>query len=152
MLILSYKNNTQAIYTSDNVSANIAQNLKKTENPKYKKVQSNIESHEPDKQTAVEEQPTEKQNKQTSNIERISSKYNIHDYTPKGQNDKRDEFIFNKNIHYNQSSDSRARLLNSMYSDLLNESVKKDPYMRKTGETGCEMTRGTKTTAYNNDC
>ena len=83
--------------------------------------------------------------------ERVSSKYNIERYTPKGYADKYDELIFNK-THLRQSSESRARLLNSMYEDLMNESVKKDPYLRKTGETGCDLIKGSKVMAFNQDC
>ena len=83
----------------------------------------------------------------------ISSRYDIPRYTPQGYQDTYDKFVFGKQVHLNtQSSSSRARLLNSMYSELITESVKKDPYLRNTGDTGCDTIRGRRQPMRNIDC
>ena len=52
---------------------------------------------------------------------------------------KRDTFIFSKSLMGIQNSEQRARLLNSLYSDLLIESSKSDPYLKaEKASTGCE--------------
>ena len=131
--------------TFNGVSAGISQNLKRTPNPRHVKKE------------ATETQSVQRPAAETKEAvkdpvnERVASKYNIERYTPKGYANKYDELIFNK-TDLRQSSTSRARLLNSMYEDLMNQSVKKDPYMRKKGETGCDLIRGSKVMAFNQDC
>lgn len=131
--------------TFNGVSAGISQNLKRTPNPR----RVNNEAM----QTQSVEQPIAETKEVVKNLpnERVASKYNIERYTPRGYADKYDELIFKK-THLRQSSQSRARLLNSMYEDLMNESVKKDPYLRKKGETGCDLIKGSKVMAFNQDC
>lgn len=62
------------------------------------------------------------------------------EYTPMGMQAKREEFIF-RHDPLRQDSDARARILNSMYQELLETSVKTDPGLRRT-EDGCAPLRG----------
>ena len=74
-------------------------------------------------------------------LQSTESSYNTFDYTPANMQAKLDERTF-RSASSMQSSISRARLLNSMYSELITESVKGDPYLRKAKSTGCEPLRG----------
>tara|TARA_B100001741_G_C16504594_1_gene576478 strand:+ start:344 stop:904 length:561 start_codon:yes stop_codon:yes gene_type:complete len=139
--------------TFNGVSAGISQTLKRTPNPRFaKKEETNVQAVEPPVQTKKEVQEEMQEEVQEVSREKFASKYNIPRYTPKGYAEKYDELVFNNTLHLRQSSSSRARLLNSMYADLVNESVKKDPYLRKTGETGCDLIKGSKVMAFNQDC
>ena len=62
-------------------------------------------------------------------------------YTPAGQQARRDEWIFRPEPR-GQTSDERARLLASMYEELLESSQKRDPGMRPAGGNGCAPLRG----------
>lgn len=132
--------------TFNGVSAGISQNLKRTPNPRHVRKEAT--------ETEVVEQPPveSKENVVETPTKRFASRYDIPRYTPKGYAEKYDELVFNNTLHLRQSSSSRARLLNSMYADLVNESVKKDPYLRKTGDTGCDLIKGSKVLAFNQDC
>jgi len=146
----------QLRHSFNGVSAGISQNMKRTPNPRHVKqtapaVEDNGQE-EQRQQLVQEEQIQQHDPKQYAPKERQTSKYNVTRYTPKGYAEKYDELVFNNTLHLRQSSSSRARLLNSMYSDLVNESVKNDPYLRKSGETGCNTIQGSKVMAFNQDC
>ena len=85
-------------------------------------------------------------------IQPIFSSMNIEDYTPEGMEKKIQERVFEKKEITQHSSDERARLLNSLYSDLISENYKKDPYLRKEASTGCESIKGTVNIIKHNDC
>lgn len=119
--------------SSESSSPQPASELKQTKNPRY---------NPPDPNPAPSSADA---------IERVTSSINDEAYTPKGHVDKFQERQFRGEIP-RQTSSQRARLLNSMYADLLNESVKKDPYLRHSGSTGCDYTKGTRNFEWNNDC
>ena len=81
----------------------------------------------------------------------IKSKLNIHDYTPAGMHKRYEDYTQRKEIHY-QSPEARARLLNSLYSDLISENYKNDVYLRKDNSNGCEISRGRVHPVRHNDC
>ena len=55
---------------------------------------------------------------------------NSPEYTPDGMQKKRDEILFRKPVLH-QSSESRGRILDSMYQEMLDTSMRRDPYLRK---------------------
>lgn len=123
-----------------NISASKAQ-LKRTKNPRFV---PDTSTQEPESKPTVKES--------TPPIEPVYSNYNISDYTPDGMNDKMEKRIFSRELHHSQSATSRTRLLNSLYEDLMNESVKDDPYLRINGETGCKSMKGRRMQVKNDDC
>lgn len=62
-------------------------------------------------------------------------------YTFEGQRAKLDERIFRPEPQ-RQSSESRARMLDAMYRELVDSSQKSDPAMREIGSDGCDIMRG----------
>ena len=68
---------------------------------------------------------------------------NIPAYTPDGMMQRRDEFIFRGTSEF-QSLTSRTRTLDSMYQELLDTSVRRDPNLRRPDESAddCEPLRG----------
>lgn len=118
-------------YKPGNAVSAGAANLKKTPNPRVKR---------------EEEEETKPE------VPVPSSKYDIKEYTPDGMNEKMQDLVFKRSPSHRQTSESRTRLLNSMYSDLVNESLKKDPYLRTSGSTGCESNKGQKTFEWHDDC
>lgn len=82
----------------------------------------------------------------------VFSKTNMEDYTIEGMQKKVQERLFSKKDITQHSSDERARLLNSLYSDLISENYKKDPYMRENDSTGCDLVRGNVNPIVHNDC
>tara|TARA_B110000008_G_C16943456_1_gene553450 strand:+ start:351 stop:899 length:549 start_codon:yes stop_codon:yes gene_type:complete len=149
--IVYHENNShiyqKRIVPGSSISASMAQTLKKVDNPQYKQNKDDTDD------STKEENISKKQ--ESDPMPRISSNYSHKNdmYSPKSQEKKYDEMIFNPEMHLRQSADSRARLLNSMYSDLLNESVKKDPYLRGPDDKdACQMKRGIKTVSSFMDC
>jgi hypothetical protein len=62
---------------------------------------------------------------------------------------KRDEYIFKHELH-RQPSDSRARFLKSLYQELEESNVKRDPFLHPSGdETECSRLRGRGTSKRN---
>lgn len=64
-------------------------------------------------------------------------------YTHQAMQTRREDFIF-RSEPIKQSTEARSRMLNSMYKELLDTSVKTDPGLRLVGDTtdGCEPLRG----------
>tara|TARA_B110000046_G_scaffold181012_1_gene212505 strand:+ start:790 stop:1422 length:633 start_codon:yes stop_codon:yes gene_type:complete len=64
-------------------------------------------------------------------------------YTNEAMQARREEFAF-RPTPLKQSSESRARMLDNMYQELLDTSLKTDPGLRRVGTTGdgCEPMRG----------
>lgn len=55
---------------------------------------------------------------------------NLKDYSEDASYEKRDKFVFRSNEHSYQSSDSRRKLMDSMYADLDKVSTRRDPGLR----------------------
>ena len=64
-------------------------------------------------------------------------------YTHQAMQTRREDFIF-RSEPLKQSTEARSRMLNSMYQELLDTSVKTDPGLRRVSDTsdGCEPLRG----------
>ena len=64
-------------------------------------------------------------------------------YTNEAMQARREDFIF-RSVPLKQSTEARSRMLNSMYQELLDTSVKTDPGLRRLDDTtdGCEPLRG----------
>lgn len=72
------------------------------------------------------------------------SRMDIFQYTPQGMQAKLDERQFRR-IDTRETRDGRARVLNSLYRELLDSSVKGDPALRRKGAVesdACEPLRG----------
>lgn len=119
---------------SAKVSAQVVSDteLKKTPNPR-------INTEKTEKDIDVNQRPP-------------TSSMRSEDYTMKGMQRKLDERTYSKTINTYQTPASRAKLLNSMYSDMINESVKKDPYLRTKNSSGCEVLKGQKQETKLYDC
>ena len=82
-------------------------------------------------------------NKIESKEDKPKSTMNNFNYTIQGMQARLDERIFQKETLY-QNRESRVRMLNSMYKELVDHSVKSDPFLRKADDasSGCEPLRG----------
>lgn len=86
-------------------------------------------------------------------VERISNHYGSHMYGPKALQARYEDRVFSKTFSHNQnSSESRAKLLNSMYQELLQESVKQDPFLRTPEGSSCDTTKGRRNKIKTLDC
>lgn len=91
-------------------------------------------------------------NEKKSYPEYVKSSINHEDYTPDGIEKKVQERLFSTKTLGTQSSDQRARLLNSMYSDLLSESYKRDPYLREEHADACDAVTSSVQVVRHNEC
>jgi len=131
------------------ISAAASQNLKKTENPRYKKIQptpSDTPADTPNRPEDSEDNVKHPENR------RISSTINSEDYTLQGMEKKYNEYTFKRDPSYRQTTDERTKYINSLYKDFMKENVKRDPNMRQIGDTACTTIRGTKEYASTTDC
>ena len=65
------------------------------------------------------------------------------DYTPDGAAKRRDDFLFRAPADTFMSTTQRARVLDSMYKELVDSSVRRDPYLREKDapDEGCRPIR-----------
>ena len=102
----------------------------------------NLDATEGDESKAPDssDQRVKPSNDEASAVVETSS-INSPEYTPDGIQKKRDEILFHKPVFY-QSSDSRARMLDSMYQEMLDTSMRRDPHLRKQVDHHPEPLRG----------
>jgi len=82
------------------------------------------------------------QEKSTSLFVTPTSTIRHPDYTPDALQRRLDERTFKK-VEFTQSSTQRARLLDGMYQELVDTSVKSDPYLqRQNTQSACSPLRG----------
>jgi hypothetical protein len=90
--------------------------------------------------------PHEKQPKPAKNTHNLPAKttstMNFHAYTHAGMQARLDEHVFRPDTNLRQSYSSRERVLNGMYKELLETSVKNDPALRSKSGDSCEPIRG----------
>lgn len=90
---------------------------------------------------SAEPQPRTESSTDVGGSHFVFSHMNAAEYTPEGMQQKVQERLFKRKEVTHQTSDERARLLNSMYKDLLSENYKKDPNLFEAGSTGCDLIR-----------
>ena len=134
------------------ISAAAARNLEKTENPKFKKIQSAEMSTNQSANTPSLPSREDAKTMQTSEIIRPTSTINSEDYTLQGMEKKYNGHTFKRDLSYRQTTDERTRYVNSLYKDFIKENAKKDPNMRAIGDAGCATIRGTRESAHMIDC
>jgi hypothetical protein len=136
------------------VSAGVAQTTSEelpfTKNPRLTSVSS--ASSTDNKKDGEDEKDTSAMDLQVGGKNYVNSLMNAADYTIEGIENKRQERIFRKHETTHHSTEERARLLNSLYSDLLRENYKKDPYMVEEDGNDCEPIKGRVDRVNHNDC
>lgn len=129
--------------SASKASAYVDKNLNSTPNPA-------IAGSDPSAQREKDKVGQEAQ--EAPKLEKVTSHMNAKEYTSQGIQEKYENRVFRSELQHRQSSDSRARLLNSLYSDMLTENVKQDPYLRKTSDSNCETIKGRRQRVEHNDC
>ena len=72
----------------------------------------------------------------------MDARMDAHEYTPRGAAERWNAHAFRRQVDPYQSAGSRRELLDSMYKELLDTSVRADPYLRKQGDVaGCHPAR-----------
>lgn len=143
------ENNFKSSYA---ISAAAVQNLKKTDNPKFKKIQDTPHPSESISSPSQTASPPSAQQPSKHEIVRPSSSINSSQYSLKGMENKYDEYTFRPDRMYRQTTDERTRYLNSLYKDFMKETIKKDPNFRVAGDSACETIRGTREYSSTIDC
>ena len=120
-----YYKKQQISSSSDKISGFVSTNeldLKKTPNPRASEIVSD--------KTPVRD------------VEHVRSSINAEEYTQAGMQKKREERMFSQNANHYQTTSSRATLLNTLYEEMINESVKQDPYLRSANQPEKQSLRG----------
>ena len=154
---LMYNNNhnfaqENKLKSSYAISAAAVQNLKKTDNPKFRKIQDTPHPSETISSPSVAASPTPEKHSSKNEIVRPSSSINSSEYSLKGMENKYDEYVFKPDFVYRQTTDERTKYLNSLYKDFMKENTKKDPNCRLQGDNACETIRGTREYTSKIDC
>ena len=136
--------------STSNKTGSGSASLPQTKNPRHKAVNetesedTKLPPNAKDKEETGDEGSDEQTDKSTSSLPpRPFAHTNVFSYTLQGMQAKLDERQFRK-IDSMQSQDSRARMLETLYQEMLDTSVKGDPAMRLKGDTsdGCSPLRG----------
>ena len=136
---------TNASYSTTSATARSAKkagvaDVKQCRNPRF-------ESSEETKGEAKEGEPKERPKEDpTENLAHLNTaSMNHDDYSVKNHQTRRDAFIFQSPVRDYQSRSSRESMLNSLYQELLDTSVKSDPGLRAQNVSEkCAPMRGVK--------
>lgn len=114
--------------------------LPQTTNKRHKKVNADSDTTKDDIKGSAKEE--ENEDKEKDPPPPPPGRMDIFQYTPQGMQARLDERQF-RYIPTSQPQEARVRMLNSMYQELLDASMKGDPGLRRKGdEHGCEPIRG----------
>ena len=81
----------------------------------------------------------------SDDVQETISTINHSDYSIKNHQSRRDEFIFRNTVNNYQSGSSRESMLNAMYKELVDTSLKSDPGLKaQDASESCAPVRGVK--------
>ena len=125
---------TDGTISAGAVAVKSGNSIKSTPNPRYTSTDSDKTTEQEDTQVNPE--------RPASLFETPTSTIRHPDYTPAALQRRLDERTFKK-VEFTQSSAQRARMLDGMYKELVDTSVKRDPYLqRQKTKSTCSPLRG----------